>query len=59
MKILDFKPFSKNTLLGFFDLELDSGLILSGCALHEKNGKRWIGLPAKPITKPDGSQSSG
>jgi hypothetical protein len=25
--------------------------------LHERDGKRWIGWPAKPYTKKDGSQS--
>jgi hypothetical protein len=47
-RILCFKPFEKNTLRGFFDIELASGLILRGCMLHEKNGRRWVGLPAKP-----------
>jgi len=55
--VLNFKPLERNTLRGFFDLELPSGLVLSGCTLHEKNGKFWTGLPAKPWTKEDGSQS--
>jgi hypothetical protein len=49
-RILDFKPFEKNTLRAFFSLELASGLILRGCTLHTKNGKFWVGLPAKPYT---------
>jgi hypothetical protein len=57
MKILNFKSFTKNTLCGFFDLELDSGIILSGCTLHETEGKHWIGMPAKQITKSDATQS--
>jgi hypothetical protein len=56
-RILAFKPFEKNTLRGFFDLELPSGMILAGCQLHEKDNKYWVGLPAKPYTKDDGSQS--
>jgi hypothetical protein len=56
-RICDFKLFEKNTLRGFFDIELASGLILRGCTLHFKNEKSWIGLPAKPWTKPDGTQS--
>ena len=44
-----FKPFRKNTLRGFVDLALPAvGLVLLGCTLHEKNGSRWIGLPARP-----------
>jgi hypothetical protein len=56
-RILGFKPFEKNTLRGFFDIELASGLILRGCTLHEKNGRRWDGLPAKPYTANDGGQT--
>jgi hypothetical protein len=55
--IKNFKRFEKNTLRGFFDVELPSGMILCGCSLHEKEGKRWIGLPAKQYSKPDGAQS--
>ena len=29
---------------------------IRGCALHESNGKRWLGLPAKPYDKNDGTQ---
>jgi hypothetical protein len=55
--ILNFKPFEKNTLRGFFDLELPSGMILAGCALHLKNDQWWVGLPSKPYTAADGTQS--
>jgi hypothetical protein len=34
-----------------------SGLILRGCTLHTKNGKFWVGLPAKPYTTDTGAQS--
>jgi hypothetical protein len=56
--VLNFKLYEKNILRGFFDLELPSGMILTGCGLHENPaGHYWIGLPAKPFTKGDGSQS--
>lgn len=55
--IRNFKPFEKNTLKGFFDVRLASGMILCGCTLHEKNNRFWIGLPAKPYTTDSGSQS--
>jgi hypothetical protein len=55
--VLNFKPYQKNTLVAFFDVELSSGMRLCGCTLHTKNGHWWIGLPAKPYTKEDGSQS--
>jgi hypothetical protein len=57
-KILNFKKLQKNTLQGVFDLELPfSGMILRGCCFHEKEGKRWIGWPAKPYEKQDGKKS--
>jgi hypothetical protein len=49
--VREFKPFEKNTLRGFLSLELPSGLILHDCTIHEKNGSRWVGLPAKQYEK--------
>ena len=44
-----FQPFERNTLRGFADLWLQGArLNIRGCAVHEKNGKRWIQLPARP-----------
>ncbi len=43
------KPFERNTLKGFADLWLRAArLNIRGCAVHEKNGQRWVQLPAKP-----------
>ena len=43
------KPFERNTLKGFADLWLRAAhLNIRGCAVHEKNDKRWVQLPAKP-----------
>ena len=43
------KPFERNTLRGFADLWLRAArLTIKGCAVHEKNDKRWVQLPAKP-----------
>src|SRR4051812_33092873 len=38
---------AKNTLRGSFSVALPSGLILHECTLHTRDGKRWIGLPAR------------
>src|SRR5262249_58981578 len=47
-----FKPYAKNTLIGFVDLMLPSiGLTISGCTVHEKGESRWIGLPGRPYTE--------
>ena len=43
------RPCERNTLRGFADLRLDNvSLNIGGCALHERNGKRWVQLPARP-----------
>ena len=43
----DYRAVSKNTLLGFFSLTLLSQMVLRDCSLHERNGKRWVGLPCR------------
>lgn len=50
------KPMRKGTLLGFFDLQMPSGLIVRGAMLFEKNGKRWVSFPSKEWTKQDGTK---
>jgi hypothetical protein len=43
------KPFDRNTLKGFADLWLRTVCLnIRGCAVHEKNGRRRVQLPAKP-----------
>ena len=44
----------QNTLRGFFDLELPSGLRLHDCSLHELGDRRWISLPMRPQLSRDG-----
>ena len=48
VEILKYKEFQKNSLQGFVDLKMTQvGLDIRGCTYHEKNGKRWIGLPGR------------
>lgn len=54
MKILKFKEFKKNSLRGFFSVELPSGLCIRDLTLHKKEGSRWIGYPSKPYEDSDG-----
>lgn len=49
MELRDFRAARKNTLLGFFTLALDSGLVIRDCALHESHGKRWFAFPARAV----------
>ena len=51
------RAYSKSTLQGFVTLTLrPSGLVLRDCSLHEKEGRRWIGLPMRPQLDRDGKQ---
>ncbi len=58
IQITKFKKYQKNTLQGFFTLRMSNiGLEIRDCTLHEKGGKRWVGLPAKPYQDADGTQN--
>jgi hypothetical protein len=50
------KILRKGTLIGFFDLEMPSGMIVRGAMLFEKNGKRWVNFPSKEWVKSDGTR---
>jgi hypothetical protein len=52
----DWREVVKNSLQGFCVLTLSpSGLILRDCSVHERpDGKRWVGLPAKPVLDLEG-----
>ncbi len=50
-EISNWKPHSKNTLVGFLSLTLPSGMVLHDCTFHEKADSRWIGLPSKRFEK--------
>ena len=56
-QISDWKPFTKNTLRGFFTVKTPSGMVLHNCSLHVKNGSRWVGLPAQKYTAKSGETS--
>jgi hypothetical protein len=55
IQIQAFRPFTKNTLKGFLTIAYD-GLVLKECPWHEKDGKEWIGFPAREFTGQDGSR---
>jgi hypothetical protein len=52
-----FKPYQKNTLQGFIDVETPSGMVIHRLSLHQKNGSHWVGLPSKQYSKEDGGTS--
>jgi hypothetical protein len=51
------RKLNNGALIGFFDVELPSGLKLNSCTLLSKDGKKWIGLPSREWQKPDGTKS--
>lgn len=57
IEVQSFRSYQKNTLQGFATIRLSNiGLEIRDVCLHEKDGKRWIQLPAKPYQKTDGKQ---
>jgi hypothetical protein len=50
------KRLDRGTLVGSFDLEMPSGLVVRGAMLFEKGARRWVSFPAKEWTKQDGSK---
>jgi hypothetical protein len=49
-------PRRSNTLYGFADVVLErSHLKIRDCAIHEKGGRRWVSLPARPMIDRDGA----
>jgi hypothetical protein len=53
----DWKRVEKNTLQGFVTLETPSGLVLKEVSVHQRDSDRWLGMPAKPWSRPDGTTS--
>lgn len=50
----DFRDLQRNTLLGFATIRIaEMRISVSDVAVHEKNGKRWAQLPAKPLLDKD------
>ena len=57
VEIIDFRSYQRNTLQGFLTIRMTSvGLEIRDIALHRRDGKQWLQLPAKPYKKPDGDQ---
>lgn len=54
--VTDFRPYHRNTLRGFATVHVDElKLTIHDLAVHQHdNGKRWVGLPAKPVIDSSG-----
>jgi hypothetical protein len=54
ISILDWRPLERGTLRGFARVKIPSWhLVIDGVAVHEKDGRRWAQLPAKPMLNSD------
>ena len=51
--LLEWRAFRKNSLLGFAKIRLGA-LKMSDLTVHASHGKRWVGLPARPVLGQDG-----
>lgn len=56
MKVLDFRPMNKNTLQGFFSIELTSGIVIRDMCLHKKQDKTWVSFPSRAYQDKEGNQ---
>jgi hypothetical protein len=55
-----FKPMRSNTLYGFITIPISElHLRIADLTAHEKNGRRWVGLPAKPQIDRSGTARKG
>ena len=49
---LGFRPFSKNTLIGFVSIKIpELQLVINDVALHQRGSSRWAQLPARQHVK--------
>lgn len=56
--VAEWTPYQKGeSLQGFIDLQLPSGMVLHGCSLHRRGDAKWIGLPGKQFETTDGTKS--
>lgn len=55
LRILEWRPLRKNSLLGFAKVELPSGMVLHDVAVHQPNGSTWASPPSKPMIGRDGA----
>lgn len=57
IEIVDFKLYQKNTLQGFATVRMENiGLEIRDIALHQKNDKEWLTMPARPYEDSEGNQ---
>jgi len=59
LRLLDWKPLTRNSLRGFASVELPNGLAIADISVHVSHGKAWASLPAKPQLNSEGTARRG
>jgi hypothetical protein len=54
VKILDWRPLRKNSLLGFAKVELPSGMVISDVTILTSERGPWASPPSKPMLDREG-----
>jgi hypothetical protein len=54
MRLRNWRPCLRNTLRGFANVELPSGLQIDEIAVHVRRGRARASLPARPMLDTDG-----
>jgi DNA-binding cell septation regulator SpoVG len=55
-RIFAWKAYDKNTLRGFFSVELPSGMIINHVMLHQAGEARWVALPSREWVDTNGDK---
>jgi hypothetical protein len=55
VQVTAYRPYQKNTLQGFLTVSF-GGLLIKECTHHTKDGKEWIGFPAREFKGNDGAR---
>jgi hypothetical protein len=57
LRLLGFRRFRRNSLFGFLDIEVSSGLRIFDITLMKSGAAAWVGLPAKARIDENGHQA--
>ena len=59
LALIDWKPVARNSLRGFAAVRLGKSLIIRDITIHCSSGRRWAGMPGKPLLQSDGTAKLG
>ncbi len=60
IEIVSYRKYEKNTLQGFLSIRMTGiRLEIRDLCIHQKNGKRWLSLPAKAVSSKESGDKPG